>query len=76
MSELEYELTMRSIKNRSVSYEVKLIRIEGEPAFKPKKVFIFISPKQLTVKEYVLKFLAKRIATFRLCPSTKVRLFK
>lgn len=49
-----------------------LTRIEGEPCFKPKRVTMHITPKQFTVKEFVLKFLMKRIATYRVCPSTKV----
>lgn len=38
---------------------------------KSKNVLCFISPKQLTIKEYFLKIIPKRIATFRLLPSTK-----
>lgn len=68
----DHEMTSRSIKHRSISYEGKLIRVEGEPPFKPKRVVMFISPKQFTIKEFMLKFLMKRVATFRLCPSTKV----
>lgn len=38
---------------------------------KPKSVLCYISPKQLTIKEYILKIIPKRITTFRLSPSTK-----
>lgn len=38
---------------------------------KPKNVVVYISPKQLTIKEYILKIIPIRIATFRLLPSTK-----
>ena len=47
--------------------------MQGEKFSKAKKVFCFISPKQLTIKEYLLRFIPKRLVTFRLCPSTKVR---
>lgn len=32
----------------------------------------YVSPKQLIIKERILKFIPKRMFTFRLCPSTKV----
>ena len=53
-----------------------LTRIEGEPCFKPKRVIMHITPKQFTVKEFIFKFLMKRIATYRVCPSTKVKCSK
>lgn len=38
---------------------------------KPKRVLCYVSPKQLIIKELLLKFIPKRLYTFRLCPSTK-----
>ena len=38
---------------------------------KPKNVFCYISPKQLTIKEFILKIIPMRITSFRLSPSTK-----
>lgn len=70
----EKEMVMKLIKNRNVSFDSKLIRIEGEPPFKPKKVVVFISPKQFTIKEHMLKFIPRHVAAFRLCPCTKVRI--
>lgn len=61
-------------KDPDICYAAKLLGIQGERFSKPKKVFCFISPKQLTIKEYLLKFIPKRLVTFRLCPSTKVNL--
>ena len=58
-------------KNHSVSYEAKLLSLNNERFAKPKKVFVYVSPKQLTIKEYILKIIPKRLITFRLCPSTK-----
>lgn len=59
-------------KDFDTCYAAKLLGMQGERFAKPKKVFCFISPKQLTIKEYLLKFIPKRLVTFRLCPSTKV----
>ncbi|KAK0178888.1 hypothetical protein PV327_007731 [Microctonus hyperodae] len=58
-------------KDPNICYAAKLLGMQGERFSKPKKVFCFISPKQLTIKEYLLKFIPKRLVTFRLCPSTK-----
>ncbi|XP_039305532.1 apoptosis-resistant E3 ubiquitin protein ligase 1 isoform X1 [Solenopsis invicta] len=58
-------------KDPDICYVAKLLGMQGERFSKPKKVFCFISPKQLTIKEYLLKFIPKRLVTFRLCPSTK-----
>ncbi|KAH7972885.1 hypothetical protein HPB52_018468 [Rhipicephalus sanguineus] len=58
-------------KSHNIWYEAKLIAMNCEKLSKPKKVFVYISPKQLTIKEYVLRIIPKRLITFRLCPSTK-----
>lgn len=62
-------------KNHNVCYDAKLLGVNGERISKPKKVLCYVSPKQLIVKELILKFIPKRLFTFRLCPSTKVSLF-
>lgn len=56
----------------NICYEAKLLNIYGHQKAKPRKVLCYIGPKQVTLKEMILKFIPKRIATFRLCPSTKV----
>ncbi|XP_068110632.1 apoptosis-resistant E3 ubiquitin protein ligase 1 isoform X2 [Hyperolius riggenbachi] len=38
---------------------------------KPKKVYFYISPKQLSVKEFYLRIIPWRLFTFRVCPGTK-----
>ncbi|XP_044254866.1 apoptosis-resistant E3 ubiquitin protein ligase 1 isoform X3 [Tribolium madens] len=58
-------------KNHNICYEAKLIGINNERLPKPKKVLCYVSPKQLIIKELILKFIPKRLYTFRLCPSTK-----
>lgn len=61
-------------KNHNVCYESKLVAVNGEKLSKPKKVMCYVSPKQVIIKELILKFIPKRLFTFRLCPSTKVPL--
>ncbi|GAB6024585.1 hypothetical protein CHUAL_009733 [Chamberlinius hualienensis] len=60
-----------SRKNHNVYYEGKLMSVNGESLLKPKKIYLNLSPKQLTIKEMIFKFIPKRLYTFRLCPSTK-----
>lgn len=62
-------------KNHNVCYESKLVAINSERLSKPKKVMCYVSPKQVIIKELILKFIPKRLFTFRLCPSTKVTTF-
>ncbi|MFT7817408.1 apoptosis-resistant E3 ubiquitin protein ligase 1 [Arapaima gigas] len=44
---------------------------QAEKVKKPKKVYCYISPKQLSVKEFYLKIIPWRLFTFRVCPGTK-----
>lgn len=64
-------------KRHNISYEGRLLATSGGliPAVvhsKPRRILLCISPKQVIVKEYILKFIPKRITSFRLCPSTKL----
>lgn len=61
-------------KNLNVWYEAYLLQSGSERHRRPKKVFCYISPKQLTIKEFYLKIIPKRLFTFRVCPATKVSL--
>ena len=54
------------------SYPARLLAINGEECVKVKKVYCALSPKQIAVKEYFLGFIASKLATFRVRPSTKV----
>ncbi|XP_049868280.1 apoptosis-resistant E3 ubiquitin protein ligase 1 isoform X2 [Pectinophora gossypiella] len=56
-----------SSKRHSISYEARLL----SPG-RPRRVLCCLGPKHLTVKDYILKFIPKRITSFRLCPSTKL----
>ncbi|XP_013781434.2 apoptosis-resistant E3 ubiquitin protein ligase 1-like isoform X1 [Limulus polyphemus] len=58
-------------KSHNIWYEARLISVDGQRLPKSKKVYCYISPKQLTIREFMLKFIPKRFTTFRLCPSTK-----
>ncbi|KOB76009.1 Uncharacterized protein OBRU01_06505, partial [Operophtera brumata] len=51
----------------NICYEARLL----SPG-KPRRVLCCVSPRQLTIKDYILKIIPKRITAFRLCPSTKV----
>ncbi|XP_026314729.1 apoptosis-resistant E3 ubiquitin protein ligase 1 [Hyposmocoma kahamanoa] len=51
----------------SASYEARLLG----PG-KPRRVLCCVGAKHLTLKDYLLKFIPKRITSFRLCPSTKL----
>lgn len=62
----------KALGTRTATYETKLLSINGEKWNKNKKVFCAISPKQIALKEYILGIIPKRLATFRLCPATKV----
>ncbi|CAH1791950.1 unnamed protein product [Owenia fusiformis] len=62
-------------KSHNIWYEGRLLSSNNEKLSKAKKVFCYISPKQLTIKEFYLKIIPKRLFTFRVCPSTKF-LFK
>lgn len=56
-------------KSHNLYYEARLLSLHSQQ--KAKKVFCYISPKQLTIKEFYLKIFPKRLYTFRVCPSTK-----
>ncbi|KAJ6649770.1 Apoptosis-resistant E3 ubiquitin protein ligase 1, partial [Pseudolycoriella hygida] len=73
LSNSDNTLVHKNIASRkhNICYEAKLLSIFGQPKAKPRKVLCYIGPKQITIKEMILKFIPKRIATFRLCPSTK-----
>lgn len=65
--------------SKSCCFSAKMLPSTGYPysstsspsITKPKSVQCFISPKQLTIKEYILRIIPKRITSFRLSPSTK-----
>ncbi|XP_049826095.1 apoptosis-resistant E3 ubiquitin protein ligase 1 isoform X3 [Aethina tumida] len=73
LNSIDSTLVHRNVasKNHNVCYEAKLVGINGDRLTKAKKVLCYVSPKQLIIKELILKFIPKRLYTFRLCPSTK-----
>ncbi|XP_060068994.1 apoptosis-resistant E3 ubiquitin protein ligase 1-like [Ylistrum balloti] len=58
-------------KTHSIWYEARLLQGNPSSEEKAKKVYVYISPKQLTLKEYYLKIIGKKLFTWRVCPSTK-----
>lgn len=75
LSSCDTTLVHKNIASRkhNIAYDAKLLSVEGQSKIKSKKVICYVGPKQLTIKEMILKIIPKRIATFRLCPSTKVK---
>ncbi|XP_014274256.1 apoptosis-resistant E3 ubiquitin protein ligase 1 isoform X1 [Halyomorpha halys] len=71
LSTTDAAVVQKNVRNHNTWYEARLLSFQGEKFLKPRKVLVYISPKQLTIKEFVLKFIPKRLITFRLCPSTK-----
>ncbi|XP_032592296.1 apoptosis-resistant E3 ubiquitin protein ligase 1 isoform X6 [Drosophila grimshawi] len=73
LSSSDTTLVHKNIASRkhNICYEAKLLSVFGSARSKPRKVMCYVGPKQVTIKEMILKFIPKRIATFRLCPSTK-----
>lgn len=71
LSTTDAAIVQKNVRNHNTWYEARLLSFQGEKYLKPRKVIVYISPKQLTIKEFVLKFIPKRLITFRLCPSTK-----
>jgi hypothetical protein len=62
-------------KSTNAIYEGKLLAIGGDVQTKVRKVYVSVTSKQLVVKEYFWKLLPMRLATFRLSPNTKVRVY-
>ncbi|XP_035826963.1 apoptosis-resistant E3 ubiquitin protein ligase 1 isoform X2 [Aplysia californica] len=58
-------------RKHNLWYEARLLTQNGETLDKPKKVYVYVSPKQLTIKEYYFKIYPKKLCTFRVCPWTK-----
>ncbi|XP_033636147.1 apoptosis-resistant E3 ubiquitin protein ligase 1-like isoform X2 [Asterias rubens] len=58
-------------KKSSEGYEASLLAHNNTRQRRPKKVYCYISPKQLTVKEFYLRIIPRRLQTFRVCPATK-----
>ncbi|XP_045768225.1 apoptosis-resistant E3 ubiquitin protein ligase 1 isoform X2 [Maniola jurtina] len=51
---------------RGAAFEARLV------APRARRVLCCLSAKQLLLKDYILRFIPKRITSFRLCPSTKL----
>ncbi|XP_021944995.1 apoptosis-resistant E3 ubiquitin protein ligase 1 isoform X2 [Folsomia candida] len=60
-------------KSSGAYYEGKLLAVGSEVQTKTRKVYLSITSKQLTIKEYFLRVLPIRVATFRLTPNTKLQ---
>jgi len=54
-----------------IYHQAKLL-VVGAKVQKGKKIYIYVGPKQLCVRDYVWKVFPIRVATFRVTPTTKV----
>ncbi|CAH0692663.1 unnamed protein product [Chilo suppressalis] len=70
LSESDAAVVARQIGSRRehICYEARLL------GARPRRVLCCLGPRQFIVKDYIFKFIPKRITTFRLCPSTKLTL--
>ncbi|XP_038044972.1 apoptosis-resistant E3 ubiquitin protein ligase 1-like isoform X1 [Patiria miniata] len=72
LSENDFEKVKKNLDKKSTEgYEATLLSHNHSKQRRPKKVYCYISPKQLTVKEFYLRIIPKRLQTFRVCPATK-----
>ena len=55
-------------------FEATLVAEDGVPLNKPKSVYCYLTPKQLTIKSYLLRIIPRRLYTFRLVPATRITL--
>ncbi|KAI5710424.1 hypothetical protein M8J75_008552 [Diaphorina citri] len=60
------------MSERHVSYVAYLIHMNGTPLSRPRKVIVNLCPKQVIIREYFLKFIPKKLVSYRLSPSTKI----
>eukprot|EP00118_Oscarella_pearsei_P000174 m.4369 g.4369 ORF g.4369 m.4369 type:complete len:1002 (+) comp10615_c0_seq2:6-3011(+) len=59
-------------KHFNLYYEARLLGDSQKTSLdKPKKVYCYISPKQISIKEFKLLIFPKKLHTFRVCPGTK-----
>ncbi|XP_061383208.1 apoptosis-resistant E3 ubiquitin protein ligase 1-like isoform X1 [Danaus plexippus] len=56
---------------RGATWEARTVG-PSSPSARPRRVLCVLSAKQLLLKDYFLRFIPKRITSFRLCPSTKL----
>ena len=60
-------------KRRSNNYyEVALVRLAGVRQQKPATAYVFVTDKHLIIKEYYLRVIPHRLATYRVCPAVKM----
>lgn len=57
-------------------FEADLLGTHGQRLEKPKKVYCYLTDKQLSIREYFLKIFLKRTFSYRLVPATKLTLVR
>ena len=58
--------------NPSWTYHQAKLLVLGNEIRRGQKIYIYVSPKQLYIRDYLLKFIPMRVATFRVSSLTKV----
>ena len=57
-------------------FEAELIAFNGQRCEKAKKVYCYLTDKQLSIREYFLKIFLRRTFSYRLVPATKLSLVR
>jgi hypothetical protein len=57
-------------------FEADIVSLNGQGLGKPRKVYCYLTDKQLIIREYFLRIFVKRAFTFRLVPATKMLLVR
>lgn len=57
-------------------FEAELIALNGQRLEKAKKVYCYLTDKQLSIREYFLKIFLRRTFSYRLVPATKLSLVR
>jgi len=53
-------------------YTVNLVKLAGVVQTRPRTVYVYLKEKQLIIKEYFLKFIPRRIASYRVNPKVNL----
>ncbi len=55
-------------------FEADIVGLNGQSLSKPRRVYVYLTGKQVIIREYFLRFFLKRAFTFRSVPATKLLL--
>ena len=55
-------------------FEGDIVSIGEQACDQPRRAFCYLTPKQLSIREYILRIIPRRTTSFRMAPITKVKL--